>query len=241
METYAMASRVYTLAALTLFLCAFASPSLAEPSHAFDDNYVAAKLMLGFGGSSSASKTVLGTEVEGDSDLGVSFGVAGQYMVPLHEYFALGGMLGITSWRSSAGADAGGSRNLVFDLAVVPEGKYAIMDKLELYATLPIGLAWDFLNEVNVRSAQYLPLLGLNAGSELDGGSALGFMIGFFVGARFLVTDSIGVFGELGYTHRSVSHTLEASSRIGMVSTTDEIPDVSLSFGQFALNLGVTF
>jgi hypothetical protein len=66
-------------------------------------------------------------------------------------------------------------------------------------------------------------------------------MIGFFVGARFLVTDSIGVFGELGYTHRSVSHTLEASSRIGMVSTTDEIPDVSLSFGQFALNLGVTF
>lgn len=236
-----MASRASTLFALTLLLCAsFASPTLAEPSDAFDNNYIAAKLMLGFGGSASAEANVLGGSTERSSALGVSFGVAGQYMVPLHDYFALGGMLGVMSWRSNAGADAGGSRNLVFDLAVVPEGKYAITDKLELYATLPIGLAWDFLNEVNIRSDLYVPFLG-SAGSQVDGGSAVGFMIAFFFGARYLVTDSIGAFAELGYTHRSMSHTITSKAQVGMTTTEGPDLDVSLSFGQFGLNLGVTF
>ena len=226
------------LAALTV--------SLSGPSHvqaqrasALDDPYIAAKLTLGFGGEATASaEGPLGTASVSRS-LGASFGIAGQYVYPLHQYFALGGLFGLQSWRSTADGDGG--RNLVFDLAVLPQGKYELIaNLLELNVTVPIGLALNAWNELDARSQLVLPRLAAAPGGSFEGGTALGFVFGFLVGARYQLLDNVGLLAELGYIYRTIGHTVTASAG-GNVVTVESDFDVSLGWGQFALNLGAYF
>ena len=215
----------------------------AQQRHPLDEPHIAAKLQLGLGGSVDYTVSGNGGSVTRNSDLGVSFGVAGEYVYPLHRYFALGGQLGFLTWQSSAGSDSEGGRNFLFDLAVVPKGKYAMLDDtLELYLGLPIGVGLDVLNEVNARNTLVLPAIGGAAGSEVEGGAALGFVIGLLAGARYQLTDSVGLLAELGYMYRTFGHSVTSSvgAGSGLVSLSRDT-DVSVSFGQFALNLGAYF
>ena len=229
-------------AVAALLPLSLAQSARAQEHTQLDDPYIAAKLQLGLGGSVDSSVSSSSRTVSQSSDLGVSFGLAGQYVHPLHKYFALGGALGFLSWRSSSGGSSDGGRNFLFDLAVVPQGKYALLDNLELYLSVPLGLGLDFLNEVNSRNAIFLPAIGAAAGSEVEGDAALGFVAGVLLGARFQVMKSFGLLAELGYVYRTFGHTVKTSvgSGSGLVSVSGET-DVRVSFGQFALNLGAYF
>jgi hypothetical protein len=226
------------LAASTVSL---AGPSSAHAQRAtdLDEPYIAAKLTLGFGGSVTSTYEGRLGRVETDRDLQVSFGLAGQYIYPLHQYFAVGGLFGFQTWRSTGNGDAG--RNLVFDLAVLPQGKYELIaNVLELNVTIPIGLALDMLNEVDARNQLVLPAIGAAAGGSFEGNTALGFVFGFLVGARYQLVEDVGLLAEVGYLYRTVGHTITATAGgAGVTFETDA--DVSLGWGQFALNLGAYF
>jgi hypothetical protein len=237
-----MPKPAYTLALLLAALAvSLTGPSQAhaQRASALDDPYIAAKLTLGFGGSATASaEGPLGT-ASVDRSLGTSFGIAGQYLYPLHEYFAIGGLFGLQSWRSTADGDGG--RNLAFDLAVLPQGKYELIaNLLELNVTVPIGLVLNSWNELDARNQLVLPALAAAAGGSFDGGTALGFVFGFLVGARYQLLDSVGLLAELGYLYRTVGHTVTASAGGNVVSVEADF-DVNVSWGQLALNLGAYF
>jgi len=235
------------LSLLVLAAAALLPPFLSQSAHAqrrdrLDDPYIAAKLQLGLGGSAEFSVSREGRTVAQESDIGVSFGAAGQYVHPLHKYFALGGALGFLTWQSSAGSDADGGRNFLFDLTAVPQGKFALLDNtLELYLGLPIGLGLDVLNEVNARSSVSFPAFGVGAGASVEGDTAIGFVIGVLFGVRYQLLDSLGLLVELGYVYRTFGHTITTNIGSGGLVAVRNESDVNVSFGQFALNLGVYF
>jgi len=238
-----MPKPAYTLALLVAALAvALTGPSRAHAQRAtaLDEPYIAAKLTLGFGGSATTTYESRVGRIEADQSLEASFGLAGQYLYPLHQYFSVGGLLGFQSWRSTADGDGG--RNLVFDLAVLPQGKYELIaNLLELNVTLPIGLALNMLNEVDARSGLFSNATGAAAGGTIEGGTALGFVIGFLVGARYQLVEDVGLLAELGYLYRTVGHTVTASASGGGIVTVETDIDVNVSWGQFALNLGAYF
>lgn len=231
-------TRTLLLAALAISLAGPARAH-AQRATALDEPYIAAKLTLGLGGSATTTYEGRLGRVEADRSLEVSFGVAGQYLYPLHEYFSVGGLLGIQSWRSTADGDGG--RNLLFDLAVLPQGKYELIaNQLELNVTVPIGLVLNMWNEVDARNQLVFPAVGAAAGGSHEADTALGFVFGFLVGARYQLADNVGLLAELGYLYRTVGHTVTTSAG-GNVVTFETDTDLSLSWGQFALNLGAYF
>lgn len=225
---------------LALALVAITSVANAQEKN-FDQPYIGVKAKLGFGG---VDMTPEDSNVSFTSGLSPSFGLAGQYVYPLHEFFAVGGMLGITSWRSSEGGDGG--RNLNFDLAVLPVGKYAVLENLELYLTLPLGLTLDFLNEVDSRNGLFSPLLGGGGGTKIEGGGSVGFMISLLVGARYALSHSMGLLAELGWEHHAVTHGIEASIELATMNGTVTVGtprkvDYSVVWDQFVIHLGAYF
>jgi hypothetical protein len=226
-----------------LFAASALGPSAAHAQRGpLDDPYIAAKLTLGFGGTATSTRDAFNATISTDRSLQAAFGLAGQYVYPLHDYFAVGGLFGFHSWRSTSDGDGG--RNLVFDLAVLPQGKYELIKNvLELNVSVPIGLALDMLNEVDARSSLFLPALGNVLGGSFEGNTALGLVVGFLVGARYELVEDVGLLAEFGYIYRTVGHELKAtaSNGSGSVIASTEPVDVSVSWGQFALNLGAYF
>jgi hypothetical protein len=97
-----MPKPAYTLALFLIALLIPVSNAHAQSRGPLDDPYWAAKLTFGFGGSATSSFEANGTTFSADRSLEVSFGAAGQYLHPLHQYFSLGGLFGIQTWRSTA-------------------------------------------------------------------------------------------------------------------------------------------
>lgn len=236
-----MPKTAYVIAVALALVGLSVSPAAtqAQSRRAFVDPYLAAKITLGLGGSVTASSDTNGGEVSQEDDLSVSFGLGAQYLFPLHDYFSLGGLLQFQSWRSTS--DGGGGRNLVFDLAVLPQAKYVVLPgQLELNFGVPIGIALDFLNEIDVTSGLVRFASGASAGGRVEGNTAVGFVIGALLGARYQLTDSLGALLELGYLYRTVGHTITTSGGVGNVVIAAD-RDVNISWGQFQLNLGVYF
>jgi opacity protein-like surface antigen len=196
-----------------------------------DENYFAAKLMLGIGGEIEAG--IGNTSASSDAEL--TFGGGFAYMVPLHRYFVLGGQLSVQSWQSEAGDDANADRNLMGDLTVVPQGRLALTHDVEIYLAIPLGLSLDFLSQNQVSAG----VAGLG-GASVDVDPALGFTISFMAGARFWLADSFGLLAELGYSLHSFSHNVTVQAGVlgfgGGGST-----DLDVDIGQFALNAGLFF
>jgi hypothetical protein len=196
-----------------------------------DENYFAAKLMLGIGGDVDAS---IGN-ASGSSDAELTFGGGFGYMVPLHRYFVLGGQLSVQSWQSKAGDNANADRNVMGDLTAVPQGRLPLTHDVELYLAVPIGLSLDFLNRSQVTAG----VAGLG-GASVDVDPALGFTVSFMAGARFALADNLGLLAELGYSLHTFSHSVTVSGNVlgigGGAST-----DLDIDIGQFALNAGVFF
>lgn len=217
--------------------------ALATPAHAqeLDDPYFGVALTLGFAGeaeleSASATAENLGITFEGDgetaeADMEVSFGGALQYVHPLHRHFALGARLGALSWRSDA---RDGDRNLVFDLAIVPQLRLPLSASVELYLGVPLGLSLDLLNQLDRSAAAGAASVSV----EADAG--FGFNVAALLGARFALTREVGLFTEFGYTLHSVSHDVHLRGGIGGAGI-DFKAELDLSWWQLAWNIGVYF
>jgi hypothetical protein len=231
----------YILAlALVVLLGSVGGASAQMRDRYLDDPYIAAKLTLGFGGSATMSTERGNVTYEASQSLGASFGLAGQYLYPLHPYFSIGGLFGFQSWRTTGDGDGG--RNLVFDLAVLPQGRYVLLPgRLELNATLPIGLALDMLNEYDSRNAFLARATGAVASGMLEGNTAVGLVVGFLLGARYQLLESVGLLAEMGYIFRTVGHTLTPSVAVDGLARIDESVDIGVSWGQFVMSFGAYF
>jgi hypothetical protein len=198
-----------------------------------DENYFAAKLMLGLGGDVDASVGNSNTSASSDAEL--TFGGGFGYMVPLHRYFVLGGQLSVQSWQSKAGDNANADRNVMGDLTLVPQGRLPLTHDIELYVAVPIGLSLDFLSRSQVTAG-----VGGIGGASVDVDPALGFTVSFMAGARFALADSFGLLAELGYSLHSFSHSVTGTVNV-LGASAGASTDLDIDIGQFALNAGVFF
>ncbi len=192
-----------------------------------DDPYFALKLMLGLAGSASAGNVSVGGttfNASGSTDLHPTFGGGFEYMHPLHRYFVLGGLFGIHSWQTSGG----GSRNLMLDLSLVPQGRFPVTPDVELFLGLPVGLTLDFLNNASASAA----------GVNVSAGTGVGFNLALLFGARFALSKSVGLLAEIGYTLHDFSHTIKVQTPIAGISAS---ASADYTLEQLALNAGVYF
>ena len=199
-------------------IAAFSSSALAQEIRNDTDAYLAGKLLLGFGGDAEFELDELGG-IDGETDMELSYGLGFSYMHPLHENFVLGGQLGIASWTVDAFEDADFDRNSWIDISVVPQARLAVTDIVELYASLPLGITFDFIGEDDI------------FGAEADTG--FGFNFALMFGVRVAVDEDWGLLGELGYALHSFSHGTEVLGQEG--------PDLEVSAGQLQLNLGAYY
>lgn len=203
-----------------------------EPSRgvARDSGHLDVKLMLGLGGEVEYDPDGPGSW---DDDLNLTYGLGLAYVHPLHRFFALGLQLSFSSWISDEQEDADLDRNTFVDISLLPQGKYAISNDLELYATVPIGLSISIPGE----DEYVVSVGGIGSVTLGEWDTALGFNIGLMLGARFAISDGFGLLAELGYVAHSAAHEVEVPNIAGLNVT----EDVDVSLGQFALNLGVWF
>lgn len=201
---------------------ALSSTVAAQDLDDTDDGHLAVKLMLGLGGEATLDvENDLGL-VNPDDDMELGYGLGVAYMHPLHEYFALGGQLAVFSWTTELLEEGNADRNMLIDLSLVPQLKFAVSRSVELYASLPLGLTLDAWGEDEFANA------------EVTGG--LGFNVALMLGVRGALGDSWGLLGEVGYVYHAFSHTLEVESPLGTAEN-----DFDITTGQIGLNVGVWF
>jgi hypothetical protein len=230
-----MLRRTWSTASLFALL-AVGSAAHAQNDQALEGSYVALKVTLGIGGTVENTAAFDNLPAVGplylsrEDDLELTYGLAGQYMVPLHRYFALGGQLGFLTWRSQPlDSNADIARNVAFDLAVVPQGRVQVATGFELYLAIPIGVTLNLLNQADRTDA--------TRSLRFEGNAGIGFTIAAMLGARLGITPGFGAFAEIGYAYRTIGHNVTVyfgDSEIGNV-------DLDVSLGQFAVNLGVFF
>jgi len=230
--------------AVCIALSTVASARAQERSAALDDPYFGVELALGFAGTvdlEAGSVRLGGTTVtassdfdDSDYDADVAIGGAIRYLRPLHRYFALGVRIGIQTWRSDSDADTG--RNIAFDLSLIPQGRVPVSRTVELYLSIPVGLTFDLLNEID--ASVNFPALMTGASVSADPG--FGWNLAFMFGSRFAVSPDVGLFAELGYALHQVSHDINFRSEVGGVAGTIVV-DLDVMWSQVALNAGVTF
>jgi hypothetical protein len=202
--------------ALILF-CALATSStaFAQDLQNSEDGYLAPKLVLGLGGEMEFDPEGPGS-LEDDLELTYGFGLA--YMHPLHQYFSLGGQVIVASWQTETGEELDTDRSTYLDVSLVPQLKYPVSDNVELYASIPLGLTFNFL--------------GGEQDEDEEVGTGVGFNLALMLGARFALGDSWGLLAEVGYAIHSFTHTVEVGPVEG---------DVDISLGQIGLNIGAWF
>ncbi len=229
--------------ALSLVLVAVATTGLRAQD--MDEPYLALGVTLGFGGEVEAefeSARAGGVTIDPEdnpteaADTEVAFGGVATYMYPLHRYFALGGRFALQSWHSSFELDGG--RNLVFDLALVPQVRVPLTDAVEIYLSIPLGVSLDLFNQIE--DAASFEVFFVRGGASIEASPGFGFNLAALLGARFALGRALGLFAELGYSMRSVSHDLELRGGAAGVGAASEV-EVALSWWQVAVNAGVYF
>jgi hypothetical protein len=229
--------------ALGLVLAAVPSAHAQEHSPALDDPYFGVELMLGFAGKVSleagsvevGNATVTASDADSDeydAEVGIGGGIL--YMHPLHRYFALGARFAVQTWRSDSNADT--SRNIAFDLSLIPQVRIPLSRTVELYLSVPVGLTFDLLNEID--AAVNFP--NLMTGASVDADPGFGWNLAFMFGSRFAVSRDVGLFAEIGYALHSVSHDVHSRLEVGG-GAGEVVVNLDVLWSQIALNVGVSF
>ena len=178
----------------------------------------AAKLMLGLGGEVELDPD--GTTLDLEDDLEVTWGVGVHFLFPVIKWFAIGGQIAVQSWKPDFADDS----NVLLDIVALPAGLLPVSDKVQLYASVPVGISFDFVGDDD-----WLGGIG-------DIGTGFGFTIGLMLGAQFALSDSFGLLAELGYVGHGWEHEAEATALVVTVEN-----DVEVNTAQFALNFGAYF
>jgi hypothetical protein len=105
-----------------------------------------------------------------------------------------------------------------------------VTDGIELTLGLPVGFSLDFWGGDGFAVA-----VGPGSVSG-EVSTGIGFNLALMFGARFALSDDIGLITELGYALHSVSHSVDV-----MVLGAGASADIDISLGQPVLQVGVSF
>jgi opacity protein-like surface antigen len=220
-----------TLATAALLALMLSAAHVAPAAAQEDKPYLAAKLQLGIAGNVATDAGVAGLSSGSvDQDAEVSYGGVFGYMHPLHHFFVLGAELGVQSWQTESGSDLDLDRNILADLSIVPQGRLPVGGIVELYVSLPIGIALDFFNGFDS-----LDVGGGAVSADVD--PAVGLAFSALVGARITLLGGFGFIAEAGYSLHSFSHSIDAEA--ANVALGDV--DVDVKVEQFVVRAGVYF
>ena len=139
----------------------------------------------------------LGGEVEVDDtsdDLDTSFGADVVFMHALHKHFAIGGSFGLFSWKGEDAAEDA-DRNLLVDLAVRPEVRFDAGRRAQLFVAGSLGGTYSSIGESEF------------AGGEIE--AAVGYVVGFELGARFRLGERAGLEVAIGYAFHAAEHEID--------------------------------
>lgn len=157
--------------------------------------------LLGFGGEADAGGA--------SGDLDPTVGLGARFEAPVYDYIVVGGLLEWATFK----LDLVDDRDHLLDIDAFVKGRY-VLDAggmpLELYALLPVGFSAAFFD------------------SALADDTAIGWNLGLMFGGTLFVSDSIGVFAEIGFMH----HGLTLDTGAG---------EVDVDANQARLNLGAAF
>ncbi len=199
-------------------LCAVAALSMATPAHAGSIR-AGAKVTLGFAGEGRVEGSGFGTSSVSEDDLLPTggFTLFGEY--ELFEFVSVGGLLGLSWWKTDDMAAGDIDPNLIVDLGAVVRGQYRLLeDALMVYLAFPFGLSISDL------SSEYS-----NAVLSTGGDVGVGAHVALLGGAAYQIWEGLHVFAEIGWQYHFLDH-----------STTVLGFDVDLEFegSQLALNFG---
>ena len=205
----------------------------AQPT---DTSFMDARLTLGLSGEREYEVSTQNVTTISKSDLELTIGGGFTYVYKLIRYVGLGGQVGLLSWQSEAGDAADADRSILLDFSAVAQGILPVVDSVEVYVSVPLGLTLNFLGETDAVGAQ----IGGVASVTVDADVGVGFNFGLLVGVRLGLVAGVGLLAELGYVAHSFSHdiTTEAMVLGFMGSTTTEL---DYSLGQLTMNLGAFF
>jgi hypothetical protein len=135
-----------------------------------------------------------------------------QYLARLHPVWAIGAMVGFHSYPGQVGNAIDPAPKVGFDLAMVAERRSAVSNRVELYSSVMVGLMLQLWNDATSPSVIY-------DGATFSGSPRYavahghanptpGYYFSSRVGVRVRLTESSGVFGEIGYVRRGYSPTV---------------------------------
>jgi hypothetical protein len=159
-------------------------------------------------------------------------------MARVHRHFMIGGVLALSSWQSTGGADAGRDRNLAVDAVAVPAGVLPLSRDVELYLAAGLAVSMNMLGD----RADALQVSAVDPASplikELD--QAVGFALLPALGVRLALSQDIGVLAELGYALRWYDHELIMWDDTIAYEIGRRLP-VDVSLGQLTLTVGLFY
>jgi hypothetical protein len=191
----------------------------ASADEDLDTPYVAAKVMVGFGGGTNVDANIddVTEAIDNEQNLEPSYGLGIAGFNPMG-VFALGGQLSLMSWGDTHEET---SRGLMFEISALPQLNLAL-EIVEVFLNVPIGLTVDFADD---------DAYGDVPGNKV--GTGIGYHLGLMLGVRVGLGD-LGLLAEVGFIHRAFSREVE--NEIVMDSY-----DVDIELDQAALNVGVYF
>jgi hypothetical protein len=182
---------------------------------------VGLRLAFGSGGRAvgGVESTLYGTEIDAAAwPLDPTVALAVQTTRPWSQAFVAGFHTGVGWWRfaSHDNDDVMPNRSPLLELGVVARVRHVMRGgQAELYAALPIGVVWGFLDEASF-------------GSLADGKTRAGYFVSAVVGfARWW--GSAGIEVELGWVRRMLRFDYSS----------DQLFRIEIN--QLALNMGVVF
>lgn len=185
--------------------------------------------MFGFGGDIEGEAeydTNFGgftLEEEIDENMEATYGLMGNYDVPIHDHISLGARLMLATFNDQERADEDWARNWLLNLNFAPRLHVEARDvPIEFYATTPLGPSFQFPGE------------DWEDEGSIELGTGVDWNVSLLIGANYWLDDTIGGFIEAGWMVQNIDWDGE--------TTGDNPSDVEIdaSFGQFALNLGIT-
>ena len=199
--------RTLWLSSTLLLALATAAPASAQKARG-PQQQVGGSLVLGFGGEAELSGD--GGSVSVDLDPTVGLGL--RYQMPLNGLLSVGGLFEFRSFEEDQSTD----RQSVLDFDLFLKASFGVLvgsRDLEVYGLVPLGLSIGPTDDD-------LDRLGARTG--------FGFNLGLLAGAQLLVTESVGLFVEMGWRRHQVFYD-------------SDVGDFDVAANQFALNLGAAY
>jgi hypothetical protein len=171
-----------------LWLPSIASAQVDDEGHLRFGGYFA----LGVAGDADLNIDSNLIDLEGSADLDPTVGFGVRVEMPIHDFFAVGGLFELLTFEADDTSFSNSEREAVFDIDAWAKVRYAFSINadlvLEAYGGVPFGLSLAVLNDPD------------GSGDE----TFVGFNAGVLGGAMLVFQQHMSGFLELGWRHHQV-------------------------------------